>query len=90
MYRKMAIISLVTGILGVIPCCWGLFIFSIAAAVLGFLGQKEIRESGGAKKGGGLAKAGLILGIVGLVISVLYWVLYGAGVFDSTFDYDMG
>src|SRR3546814_15580252 len=35
----MAIISLVTGILGL--CCAGWFIFSIAAVVLGYLGKKE-------------------------------------------------
>ncbi len=67
----MAIISLVTGILGVLCCNW--FVFSIAATVLGFLGKKEIDE--GKKTGKGLALAGLILGIVGIVLGVIIWIL---------------
>lgn len=69
----MALISLITGIVGILSCCC--FIPSAAAVVLGVLGKKEIAESGGQKTGEGLAKAGLILGIVGLVLGVLYWIL---------------
>lgn len=75
----MAIIGLVTGILGVTICC-GSFILAGAALVLGILSKKEIAESGGAKKGAGMAQAAFILGIVGLVLSALYWVLYIADV----------
>lgn len=70
----MAIISLVTGILGVL-CC-GSWIFAIAAIVLGVLARKEIAESGGAKSGAGMAMAGLILGAVGIVISVIWTILW--------------
>lgn len=77
----MAIISLVTGILSII-CC-GSFIFGIAAVILGFLGRKEINESGGAKKGAGMAMAGLILGAVGVALSALYWILVVASGFDG-------
>ena len=70
----MAIISLVTGILGVL-CC-GSFVFSIAALILGFLGRKEINESGGMKKGAGMATAGIVLGGIGLVISLAWTVLW--------------
>jgi hypothetical protein len=77
----MAIISLVTGILSII-CC-GSFIFGIAAVILGFLGRKEINESNGAKKGAGMAMAGLILGAVGIAVSLLYWILVIAGGFDG-------
>lgn len=70
----MAIISLVTGILGVV-CC-GSWVFSIAAIVLGLLSRKEIAESGGAKTGAGMAMAGLILGAVGIVISILWTILW--------------
>ena len=84
----MAIISLVTGILGV-TCCCGSFIVSGAALVLGILGKKEIAESGGAKKGAGMAQAGFILGIVGLVLGVLYWILYFAGAISFSYtDFD--
>ena len=82
----MAIISLVTGILA-IPCC-GCVVFSLAAIVLGYLGRKEIAESGGTKKGDGLAKAGLILGVVTLVLAVVYWILIGTGTFESNYYTD--
>jgi hypothetical protein len=79
----MAISSLVLGILGFVCCGCGLF--SIAAIVLGILGKKEIAESNGTKTGAGMAQAGFILGIVGIAISVLYWILYAVGVFDFTY-----
>lgn len=71
----LAIISLVTGILGVL-CC-GSFVFSVAALVLGFLGKKEVDE--GKKTGGGMALAGLILGGVGMAISIVWIILVIAG-----------
>ena len=67
----MAIISLVTGILGILCCTW--FLFSIAATVLGFLGKKEVDD--GKKSGKGMAIAGLSLGIAGIVIGVIVWII---------------
>lgn len=78
----MAIISLVTGILGILCCGW--FILSIAALVLGFLGRKEINESGGAKTGSGMAMAGLILGAIGVALGILNWILILA---TDSFDF---
>jgi len=77
----LAIVSLVTGILGIFPCC-GLFVFGIAGAVTGYLAKKEIAESNGAKTGAGLAQWGFILGVIGIALSVLYWVLVAAGTLD--------
>ncbi|WP_340538731.1 DUF4190 domain-containing protein [Nocardioides sp. GXZ039] len=76
-----AIISLITGILGVFPCCT-VGIFSIAAIILGVLGKKETAGSAGSVRGEGMAIGGLTLGIVGLVLGVTYWVLVGVGVID--------
>jgi hypothetical protein len=76
----MAITALVTGILG-IPCC-GCGVFSIAAIVFGLLGKKEIAESNGTRTGAGIAQAGFILGVVGVVLTVLYWILIAVGTFD--------
>lgn len=84
----MAIISLVTGILGVTLCC-GSWILPGAALVLGFLGRKEINESGGAKKGGGMAMAGLVLGAIGLVLSLIWtilWITTGSFSFYTDLD----
>jgi hypothetical protein len=74
----LAIISLVTGIVGLLCCNY--FVLSIAAIVTGFIGRKQIRESGGTQKGDGMAKAGFILGIVGIVLGIIVWILYAIGV----------
>ena len=58
----LAIVSLVLGIVGFL-CC-GLFLLGIGALVTGFLARKQIEESQGRLKGGGMATAGLILGAV--------------------------
>ncbi len=82
----LAIVSLVLGIVGFL-CC-GLFLFSIGALVTGFLARKQIGESQGRLKGGGMATAGLILGAVAIVLGIIYWVLIVAGAFDSNMYVD--
>jgi hypothetical protein len=79
----LAIVSLVTGIIAVIPCCWSLPVFAIAALVTGLIGKKQIDQSQGQIPGRGMALAGIILGAVALVIAVVYWILFAAGVFDD-------
>jgi hypothetical protein len=69
----MAIASLVLGIIGLIAC--GCLVLSILAIIFGQLGKKDIRESGGAKTGGGLAQWGFILGIIGVALGVVYWIV---------------
>ena len=63
----MAIASLVASILGLtfIPVLGG-----IAGVILGYVARNQIRESGGAVGGEGLAKAGLIIGWVGIGLFV--------------------
>jgi|SRR5687768_10768732 len=56
----LAVASLVLGIL------WIYWIGSILAVVFGAVARKQITESNGAQSGGGLATAGLVLGLVGL------------------------
>jgi hypothetical protein len=72
----MAIASLVLGIVGILAC--GCFIFSILAVVFGRIGQNNIRQSGGAQTGEGLAKWGFILGVVGIVLGIIYWIIVAA------------
>lgn len=64
----LAIVSLVTGILG-----WTFlpFIGAIVAIITGHLAKKEIRESGGILSGDGMALAGLILGYTMLGLTIL-------------------
>jgi hypothetical protein len=65
---SMAIVSLIAGILGltIIP-----FIGSIVALITGSMAKKEIRASRGALGGEGLAKAGVILGWIGIALTII-------------------
>jgi hypothetical protein len=63
----MAIASLVSGILSLL--C--LFPAAVLAIVLGYVAGAKIRRSGGALRGEGMARAGVNLGIVGLIFAVL-------------------
>ena len=76
--------SLVLGIVGF--CCGQLFVLSIAAIVTGVLGRKQVKEGGGRFKGAGLALSGLILGIAGISIGIVYWILVGSGALDANFN----
>ena len=83
----MAVASLVLGILAVIPCFWSCMIFGVLAVVFGQLGKSDIAKSGGAKTGAGMAKWGFILGIIGLALGVLAWILSLTGVLDFNYEY---
>ncbi len=85
----MAIAGLVLGIIGAIPCFWGCLIFSILGVVFGQLGLRDIASSNGAKKGEGLAKWGFYLGIAGIALGILYWILVATGAIDITYDTSM-
>lgn len=63
-----AIISLVSGILGLtlLP-----FVGSIVAVITGPMAKREIRESGGALGGEGIATAGIIIGWIGIILGIL-------------------
>src|SRR5436190_1276484 len=72
---NMAVISLIAGITGltVFP-----IIGSLVAVILGHMAKGEINRSGGQLGGGGLATAGLVLGYLGLVLSVGGLCIFGA------------
>jgi hypothetical protein len=75
----LAIGSLICGIVGIVCffVCLGI-VFGPAAAIMGFISRQRIASSGGTLGGGGLALAGLILGVVGFFLSaavVLFFVL---------------
>jgi hypothetical protein len=65
-----AIAALVLGILGLVGVCP--IVGSIIAIVMGRSSEKRIEASGGTLGGEGLAKAGWILGIVGIALGVLF------------------
>lgn len=76
----MAVASLVLGI------TWIYWVGSILALVFGYLGKKQIDESGGAQTGRGMAVAGIVLGWVGVGTLTLFIVLFAFGALGSSFD----
>ena len=67
--NQKAVISLVLSLVGLV-CCIGIFTGPVAI-FLGMAAQKEIDASGGSQGGSGLAKAGLIIGIVEVILFIL-------------------
>ena len=71
----LAIASLVIGIVSIVCsiACLGI-ILGPTAAIMGFISRQRIASSGGTLGGGGIALAGLILGVVAFFGSVA-WIL---------------
>ncbi len=82
-----AIISLVTGILGIVTCCaWGLpgLVLGVVAVIFGTKARKMIAESNGTLGGAGLAQAGWICGIVAIVLGAIGTLLFIVSLFSDT------
>jgi hypothetical protein len=77
----LAIGALIVGILSLLcsVACLGVLL-GPAAAIMGFISRQRVTASGGTMGGGGLALAGLILGIVGFVASVLAFFFWTFGI----------
>ncbi len=84
---QKAVWALVLGIASFF-CCG--IVTGIVAIVLGKQAGDEIARSGGALTGGGMAKAGMILGILGLIASVVTIILFATGTFSSDFSFEQG
>lgn len=67
----LGIAALVLGILSLF--CLG-FVGGILAVIFGRMGMKKAEQ--GLATNGGVAKAGFILGIIGIVLSVIYFIYY--------------
>jgi hypothetical protein len=78
----LAVASLVVGIVSIL-CdlfCLGI-VLGPSAAIMGFISRQRIATSGGMLGGGGVALAGLILGVVGFVLGVgafFLWIYAGS------------
>ncbi len=76
--NTMALVSLISSILGltILP-----ILGSIVGLITGYMAKKQIEESGGAEGGENLAKWGIILGWVGIGLTVLgcclFFVFFG-------------
>lgn len=72
--NQKAIWALVLGIVGLL-CC-GIFT-AIPALIVGIMANKEIGASGGYQAGRGMAIAGIVLGTVGTILSLLLIAFWG-------------
>jgi hypothetical protein len=75
--KTLAIISLVTGILGVTICCGGI-LPSVAAIVTGIMARSKASQNPAEFGGAGMAMAGIITGVLGLlggIIVLVFWLL---------------
>ncbi len=72
-YQTLPTVSLVLGIMSfVVICCYGGFPLGIAALVTGYLGMKNADNDPMNYGGRGMAIAGLILGAVSVISSVVF------------------
>ena len=72
--NQKAIWALVLGIVGLL-CC-GIFT-AIPALIVGIIANKEIGASGGYQAGRGMAIAGIVGGIAGIILSLLLIAFWG-------------
>jgi hypothetical protein len=81
-----AVAGFVCGLIGAIFSIIPLFVlvFPGILDILGIVfGMRGRRNAAAGARQGGLATAGLVLGLVGLVFFVLWWILFAVGVKDS-------
>lgn len=83
--NKKAIWSLVLGILGLL-CCG--FFTGIPAIILGRSAKSEIAQSG--QSGGGMAIAGMVLGIIAVVFGIIVLILALTGSIDFSGNVSTG
>ena len=68
----MAVASMVLSLVGIVPCFWGLQIPGVLGIIFGFIGLKQTKDN--ARKGRGMAIAGLVIGIILVVVAIALWV----------------
>jgi hypothetical protein len=80
--------SMITGLVGLLTICCGLFVVSsIVAIVLGVMARREIAASGGRLQGESRATTGIVTGVIGIALLVVSIILVATGVIDTNFDY---
>jgi hypothetical protein len=75
--QKTSGLAITSLVLGIISLCCPVFLLPIAAVICGHIAQGQIKKSQGAIGGGGVALAGVILGYITIVLSivaVVFWI----------------
>jgi hypothetical protein len=76
----LAVVALICSLAGLIPCTFG--IGPLLGVIFGAVGLVGISKSKGRKTGKGLAVAGLIIGIVGILWNISFWVTSSRAIYD--------
>jgi hypothetical protein len=63
-----------TNVLAIVGLVLALCVCSPAGAVCGFIARNQIRDSGGTQTGDGLALAAIIIGAIGTVLGILWFI----------------
>lgn len=76
--NPLAIASLVCGIISLpmVICCYGLP-FNVLAIIMGFIAVGQIDKSPDTMTGRGMAIAGIVTGVVSLILLVLQVLVFG-------------
>ncbi len=90
--KKDSVLAIVSLVSGLVAWTFLPLIGAIAAIITGHLAKKEIRDSGNALNGNGMALAGLILGYVqlGLVLLAVILLTVAIIVFGANLDLNNG
>jgi hypothetical protein len=80
-YSGKAVAAVVFGIIGILLCFTA--IPAIVALIIGLVARSEIRHSGGRLIGHRMAVTGIVLGILGILIGVGFYVAAALGAFDA-------
>ena len=82
--KTLAIVSLVTGILGLL-CCSSIFVVGLAGVITGFMAMSKAGNNPAEYGGKGLAIGGIITGGLSLLLGVVYWILVAGGLITLPF-----
>ena len=80
-YSGKAVAAVVLGLIGIVLCFTGLP--AIVALIFGLVARSEIRHSGGRLIGHRAAVTGILLGIIGILCGVAFYVAAALGAFDT-------
>ena len=74
----LAVAGFVVSLVSFLCCCGGISIVSLILSIVGLTQSKKINDSGK-----GLAIAGIIISAIGIIISVVFGIIYGIAIVDE-------
>ena len=68
----LAIAAMVLGLVGLAPCFWIFQLPALLGMIFGFIGLRQTKDGG--QGGRGMAIAGVVIGVVLVVLCVAFWI----------------